>query len=85
LVIRTSWETALRDKGAEQSWQIFKDSFHEVQELLILRCKKPGKEGTRLAWLSQDLLTRRSRRKCTGSGSRDRYPRKSTGVLPGCV
>ena len=25
LVNRTPWETALRDKGEEQSWQIFKD------------------------------------------------------------
>ena len=38
LVNRTPWETALRDKGAEQSWQIFKDTFHRMQELLIPRC-----------------------------------------------
>lgn len=31
---RPSWETALRDKGAEHRWQVFKDSFHRVQELL---------------------------------------------------
>ncbi|GAB0203436.1 hypothetical protein GRJ2_002809200 [Grus japonensis] len=30
LVNRTPWETALRDKGAEQSWQIFKDAFHRA-------------------------------------------------------
>ena len=52
LVKRTPWETALRDKGAEQSWQIFKDAFHRAQELSIPRCKKSGKEGKRLAWLS---------------------------------
>ena len=52
LVNGTPWETALRDKGAEQSWQIFKDAFHRVQELSIPRCKKSGKEGKRLAWLS---------------------------------
>jgi len=33
LVRRTSWETALMDKGAEQSWQIFKDTSHKAQEL----------------------------------------------------
>ena len=27
-ISRTPWETALRDKGAEQSWQIFTDAFH---------------------------------------------------------
>ncbi|KFQ65391.1 hypothetical protein N335_01657, partial [Phaethon lepturus] len=56
LVNRTPWETALRDKGAEQSWQIFKDAFQRAQELLIPRSKKSGKEGNRPAWLSQDLL-----------------------------
>ncbi|KAK4818274.1 hypothetical protein QYF61_009992 [Mycteria americana] len=58
LVNRTPWETALRDKGAEQSWQIFKDTFHTAQELSIPRCKKSGKEGKRPAWLSQDLLVK---------------------------
>ncbi|GAB0209193.1 hypothetical protein GRJ2_003385000 [Grus japonensis] len=58
LVNRTLWETALRDKGAEQSWQIFKDAFYRAQELLIPRCKKSGKEGKRLAWMSQDLLVK---------------------------
>lgn len=43
LVNRIPWETALRDKGAEQSWQIFKDAFHRAQELLIPVCKKSKK------------------------------------------
>ncbi|KAK4818023.1 hypothetical protein QYF61_004147 [Mycteria americana] len=58
LVNRAPWETALGDKGAEQSWQIFKDAFHKVQELLIPRCKKSGKEVKRPAWMSQDLLVK---------------------------
>ena len=53
LVSRTLWEMALRDRGAEQSWQIFKDAFHRAQELSIPRCKKSGKEWKRLAWLSR--------------------------------
>ncbi|OPJ66597.1 hypothetical protein AV530_016623 [Patagioenas fasciata monilis] len=52
LVNRTPWETALRHKGAEQSWQIFKDAFHRAQELSIPRRKKLGKEGKMLAWTS---------------------------------
>ncbi|KFQ86650.1 hypothetical protein N337_07878, partial [Phoenicopterus ruber ruber] len=52
------WETSLRDKGAEQSWQIFKDAFHRAQELSIPRCKKSRKEGKRRAWLSHDLLVK---------------------------
>ncbi|KFQ71317.1 hypothetical protein N335_05210, partial [Phaethon lepturus] len=58
LVNRTPWETALRDKGAEQSWQIFKDAFHRTQELSIPKWKRSGKEGKRPAWLSQDLLVK---------------------------
>ena len=56
LVSRTPWETAVTDKGAEQSCQIFKDTFHRAQELLIVRCKKSGKKGKRLSWLNRDLM-----------------------------
>jgi len=42
----------LRDRGAEQSWQILRDVFHRAQELSVPRCKKSGEEGKRLAWLS---------------------------------
>jgi len=48
----------LRDRGAEQSWKIFKDAFHRAQELSIPRCKKSGKEGKRPAWLSGNLLVK---------------------------
>ncbi|KFZ48098.1 hypothetical protein N321_03191, partial [Antrostomus carolinensis] len=58
LVNMTPWETSLKDKGAEQSWQIFKDVFHRAQELLIPRCLKSGKGGKRQVWLSQDLLVK---------------------------
>jgi len=52
LVSRTPWETILRDKDAEQSWQIFKDAFHRAQELIVPSCKKSGKQGKSLPWLS---------------------------------
>ncbi|KFQ15609.1 hypothetical protein N330_03315, partial [Leptosomus discolor] len=58
LVNKTPWETAFRDKGVEQRWQIFKNAFHRAQELSIPRCKKSGKEGKRPAWLSRDLLVK---------------------------
>ncbi|KFQ36182.1 hypothetical protein N331_00749, partial [Merops nubicus] len=58
LVIKTPWEIVLRDKEAEQSWQIFKHAYHRAQELLIPSCRKSGREGKRPAWLSQDLLVR---------------------------
>jgi len=52
LVNRSPWETALRDRGAEQSWQIFKDAFHRAQELSVSRCNISGKEGKRPVQLS---------------------------------
>ncbi|KFQ59950.1 hypothetical protein N334_02077, partial [Pelecanus crispus] len=58
LVRSTRWETVLRDGGTEQSWKIFKEAFHRVQELSVPRCKKSGKEGKRPAWLSRDLLVK---------------------------
>ncbi|KFQ68276.1 hypothetical protein N335_06719, partial [Phaethon lepturus] len=78
-VNRTPWEYALRDKGAEQSWQVFKDVFHRAQELLIPRCKKSGREGKRQAWLSRDLLCKLKGKKemhrqwKQGWGSWDKY------------
>ncbi|KFM11756.1 hypothetical protein AS27_15251, partial [Aptenodytes forsteri] len=64
LVNRNHWKTALRDEGAEQSWQIFQDTFHRAQELSIPRCKKSGKEGKRPAWLEDaDRLCRYGVRK----------------------
>lgn len=55
---RPPWEAALRDREVEQSWENFKGPFHRAQELMIPRSKKSGKEGKRLAWLSQDLLVK---------------------------
>jgi len=35
LVNKIPWETVLTGKGAEQSWQIFKEAFFRVHELSI--------------------------------------------------
>jgi len=58
VVRRTPWEMVLRDRGTEQSWQIFKDVFHRVQELSTPKCKKSGREGKRPAWLRQEMLVK---------------------------
>ncbi|KFV69128.1 hypothetical protein N307_09661, partial [Dryobates pubescens] len=58
LVKRIPWETALRDKGAEQSWWIFKDALCRAQKISIPTSKKLGKEGKRPPWLSCDLLVK---------------------------
>ena len=56
LVNKTTREIVLRDRGAEQSWQIFKVVFRRAQELSVPRCKQSGKEGKRPAWLRQGML-----------------------------
>ncbi|KAK4816005.1 hypothetical protein QYF61_010873 [Mycteria americana] len=84
LVSRTPWETFLRDKGGEQSWQIFKDACHRVQELSISRYKKTGKEGKRPAWLSRDLLVKLKGKKemhRQWKQGHPRYPGKRIGML----
>lgn len=63
LVSRTPCETALKDKGEEQNWQIFKDIVRTGEELPILRCMKLWKEGKSLAWVSKELLVKLRRKK----------------------
>ncbi|KFR03253.1 hypothetical protein N306_07323, partial [Opisthocomus hoazin] len=58
IVRRTPWEMVLRDRGTEQSWQVFKDVFQRAQELSIHKCKKSGREGKRPAWLRQEMLVK---------------------------
>ncbi|KFW65506.1 hypothetical protein AS28_00874, partial [Pygoscelis adeliae] len=55
LVHGMPWETALRGKRVNESWEIFKNIFLRAQELSIAMCKKSGRGGRRPAWLSQDL------------------------------
>ncbi|KFO80819.1 hypothetical protein N303_05322, partial [Cuculus canorus] len=58
LVNRAPWHVVLRGRGAEQSWQIFKDVFHKAQENSVPKCRTFGMEGKTPAWLSQDLLVK---------------------------
>ncbi|KFR15209.1 hypothetical protein N306_15328, partial [Opisthocomus hoazin] len=58
IVRRTPWETVLRDRGTEQSWQVFKDVLHRAQELSVPKCKMSGREGKRPAWLRQEMLVK---------------------------
>jgi len=49
LVHGIPWRSALRGKGVNQSWEIFKGVSLRVQELSILTCKKLGRGGRRSA------------------------------------
>ena len=79
------WEVVLRDKGTEQRWQLFKDTFLRVQELSNLQDKKSSRGGRKLAWLGKSLLVRVRERKCAGSGSRIEWPAKNREMLSGCA
>lgn len=76
LVIMPTRETALWDKGAEPSWQIFK----EVTP--ILWCKRKGEWH---GWIRSCRSNEEARRKWKGGESRDRYPGKSIAMLLSCV
>lgn len=41
--MKSPWEPVLRDRGTDQTWQLFKDIFHG--ELSNPTCKKPGRTG----------------------------------------
>lgn len=69
----TPWKTAFRDKGAEQSWQLFKYIFLRAQEFSIPTHKKSGKEGSRPAWASKDLLVKLECKKEMQAGEPGRY------------
>jgi len=58
VVNKTSWESVLKDKGAEQSREIFQEAFFRARELFIHRGRKSGKKGRRLAWMNWDLLVK---------------------------
>ena len=49
------WEAVLMGTGAEQSWQLWKDTFLRAQLLSILQKKKSSRGGRRLSWLCKDL------------------------------
>ena len=53
-----AWETALRGKGVNESWEIFKDNFLRAQELSVLMCKKSGRGGRKPAWLRPPSQTK---------------------------
>lgn len=55
----THWEAVLREKGAKQSWQLFKDTLLRTQELSVAQYRKTSGEGKKnSAWLRKDLLVK---------------------------
>ena len=72
-------KTVHRCIGTKPSWQVFTDTLLIAQELSFPHLMKSRRRGTKLAWLTKDLLVRlRERKKCTGSGSKNTWPGKNT-------
>lgn len=56
LLGRVPWEAAMKGKGAQESWLIFKENLLRAQDQTILLYRKTGNSGRRPAWLSQEIL-----------------------------
>ncbi|KFO70779.1 hypothetical protein N303_15360, partial [Cuculus canorus] len=63
LLGRTAWDMILQDKGEKHSWEIFKEAFHRAQESSVPVCRKSGRKGKRLTWLSRELLVKLKKKK----------------------
>lgn len=63
MVKEIPWETVLKGRHADQSWQLFRATFLTVQELSIPVCRKLSKAGQKLAGLSKDLLLKLTSKK----------------------
>lgn len=60
---RTVWERTVRNKQAEQSWQIFKDDQHRASEVVVPKGRILGMEDKRPAQLNWDLVVKLKRKK----------------------
>ena len=58
LLDEISWEAVLREKGAEKSCPLFRDTLLKAQELSIPQHKKLSTGGRKPAWLNKDLLVK---------------------------
>ncbi|PKU45837.1 glycerol kinase [Limosa lapponica baueri] len=56
LLGKIPWVRALEDRGAQESWLIFKYHFLQAQDRCIPKSKKSGKGSRRPLWLSRELL-----------------------------
>ncbi|KFP01038.1 hypothetical protein N300_09760, partial [Calypte anna] len=50
------WDRVLEDKGAQDSWSIFKDHYLQAQDQSVPMVRKSSKGARRPAWLKKELL-----------------------------
>ncbi|KFV13114.1 hypothetical protein N340_13029, partial [Tauraco erythrolophus] len=56
LLGRVQWDQALKGRGAQESWLIFKDHLLQAQKLCIPTKRKSGRNTRRPAWMNKELL-----------------------------
>ncbi|PKU41564.1 glycerol kinase [Limosa lapponica baueri] len=56
LLGRVPWDKALKGRGAQESWLIFKDQLLQAQTRRIPTKRKSGKKAKRHAWINKELL-----------------------------
>ncbi|TRZ13846.1 hypothetical protein HGM15179_013263 [Zosterops borbonicus] len=56
LIQRVPWEEALKNKGVQESWALFKTEFLRAQEQTVPVCRKTSRRGKRPAWISKEVL-----------------------------
>uniref|UniRef100_K7EXP3 Endonuclease/exonuclease/phosphatase domain-containing protein n=1 Tax=Pelodiscus sinensis TaxID=13735 RepID=K7EXP3_PELSI len=56
LIGKVPWESRLRGKTAEESWQFFKGTLLRAQKQAIPLCRKDRKYGKRPLWLNHEIL-----------------------------
>ena len=55
LVDRVPWEAALKGKGVQEGWTVFKKEILEAQQQAVPMCRKTSRRGRRPAWLNREL------------------------------
>ncbi|KFV20185.1 hypothetical protein N340_14281, partial [Tauraco erythrolophus] len=56
LLTRVQWDEALKGRGVQESWLIFKDHLLQAQEWCIPTNRKSGRNTRRPAWMNELLL-----------------------------
>ncbi|GAB0188477.1 hypothetical protein GRJ2_001313000 [Grus japonensis] len=63
LLGRVPWDEALEERGAQESWLVFKDHLLQAQEQHIPTKRMSGKKARRPAWMNKELLDKLKHKK----------------------
>jgi len=79
---RVPWEAALKGKGVQEGWTVFREEVLKAQEQSIPTCRKMSRRGIRLARLNRKLwLEFRKKGEFMSFRKRGRPLRRTTRIL----